>query len=94
MSTWKTPQLKSLSQAIALLDNEKDVTNFLRDLCTLEELTEISHRWEAVKMISNKKTYRDIATKTGMSTATITRIARWLKHGEGGYKKTLEKLAK
>ncbi|MFZ2189413.1 MAG: YerC/YecD family TrpR-related protein [Candidatus Magasanikiibacteriota bacterium] len=94
MLTWKTPQLKNLSKALATLDNEKDIANFLRDLCTLEELTEISHRWEAVQMINNKKTYREIAAKTGMSTATVTRIARWLKHGEGGYKKTLEKLAK
>jgi len=92
--TWKTPQLKNLAKALSLLDNEKDVINFLRDLCTLEELAEISNRWEAVQMINNNQTYREIASKTGMSTATITRIAKWLKHGEGGYEKALKKSAK
>ena len=92
--TWKTPKLKKLSQAFLSLKEEKDMTNFLRDLCTLEELAELSNRWEAVKMLEAGKPYREVAEKTGMSTTTITRIAHWLKHGEGGYKKALEKLAK
>jgi len=29
---------------------------------------------------------------TGASTATITRIASWLNHGEGGYRAMLDKL--
>lgn len=92
--TWKTPKLKKLSQAFLSLKEEKDITNFLRDLCTLEELAELSNRLEAVKMIETGKPYREVAKKTGMSTTTVTRIAHWLKHGEGGYKKALEKLAK
>ena len=35
--------------------------------------------------------YQDIAQKTGLSTTTVTRIAHWLKHGEGGYKTALKK---
>ena len=34
---------------------------------------------------------RDLA-RTGASTATITRIASWLNHGEGGYRAMLDKL--
>ena len=59
--------------------------NFLRDLCTLEELEELSARWEAAQLIAKKMPYREVAEKTGLSTTTVTRIAHWLHHGEGGY---------
>jgi uncharacterized protein YerC len=36
--------------------------------------------------------YGDISRRTGASTATITRIASWLKHGEGGYREMLDRL--
>jgi uncharacterized protein YerC len=36
--------------------------------------------------------YAEISHRTGASTATITRIAQWLHHGEGGYLKALERL--
>lgn len=62
---------------------------FLRDLCTLEELQSLSMRWQVVLMLTKGKSYRDIAKATGASTTTITRIAHWLEHGEGGYKKVL-----
>ena len=90
MTNWKTQKLKKLAQTFSFLDNEKDAQNFLRDLCSLDELAELSNRWEAVKMIDAKVPYRAISEKTGMSTATVTRIAKWLNHGEGGYKKALK----
>ena len=92
--TWKTPQLKKLTEALLTLKDEKEMMDFLRDLCTLEELNELSKRWEAVKMIEAGKSYREIAQKTKMSTTTVTRIAHWLEHGEDGYKVALKKLAK
>jgi uncharacterized protein YerC len=36
--------------------------------------------------------YAEISRQTGASTATITRIAQWMHHGEGGYAKALERL--
>ena len=72
------------------LKNENDLLNFLRDLCTLEELDELSHRWETVELLDEGMSYREIAEKTGLSTTTITRIAHWLQHGEGGYQKALK----
>ena len=65
--------------------------NFLRDLCTLEELEELSSRWEVVLLLQQKKSYREIAKKTGVSTTTITRIAHWLKYGEGGYRAVISR---
>lgn len=94
MNTWKTPKLKRLAQALIAIDAEKDMLNFLRDIATLEELEELSNRWEAVQMLAKGKPYREIADKTGMSTTTVTRIAHFLKHGEGGYTQALKKLTK
>ncbi|MGA7271934.1 MAG: Trp family transcriptional regulator [Acidimicrobiia bacterium] len=36
--------------------------------------------------------YREIAELTGASTATITRINQWLRHGAGGYRMVLERM--
>jgi TrpR-related protein YerC/YecD len=91
-TNWKTKKVKNLSRALLSLKNEKDMLAFMRDLCTLEELTELSNRWEAVKMIEQNIPYREVAEDTGMSTTTVTRIAHWLKHGEDGYRKALKNI--
>ncbi len=65
---------------------------FLRDLCTLEELEELSERWHIAQLLDTGESYRSIAEKTGVSTTTVTRIAQWLEHGEGGYKIALTKV--
>ena len=92
MTVWKTPKLKKLIQALLTLKTENELLNFLRDLCTVDELQELSIRWEIVQMLENNLSYREIAKKTGVSTTTITRIAYWLENGENGYKTALMKL--
>ena len=94
MKTWKTTKLKSLARAFLSFKTERELLNFFRDLMTLEELEELSGRWEAVLLLEKGIPYRDIAKKTGLSTATITRIASWLNHGEGGYRSALEHIKK
>lgn len=91
MANWKTKQLKQLAHAFLSLKDEKNMMHFLRDLCTIEELEELSGRWEVVVLLSKGKSYRDIAEKTGVSTTTVTRIAHWLNNGEGGYQEALKK---
>jgi len=90
MPTYKTAKLKQLAKALLSFKQEKEMLHFLRDLCTLEELDELSSRWEVVQFLADELSYREISKKTGVSTATITRIAHWLKEGEGGYTKALE----
>ncbi len=91
MEKWKTTKLKRLAGVLSSLKDEKEMLAFLRDLLTLDELEEVSRRWQAVELLDKGKTYRDIAESTGLSTTTVTRIAHWLEHGEGGYKAALEK---
>mgnify|MGYP001582882926 CR=1 FL=1 len=91
MPTWKTPKLKKLATILLSFKDAGMLLNFLRDLCTLEELEEMSSRWEAAQLLRRGIPYRDIAEKTGLSTTTITRVAHWLHHGEGGYRAALDK---
>ncbi len=86
---WKNEKLKDLARAFSVIKNPHNIAIFLRDLCTLDELEEMSNRWQAVLLLNQGKTYREIAKKTGLSTTTVTRIAYWLEHGEGGYKAAL-----
>ena len=85
-------EMKGLCRAILLLKTEAEVKKFLRDLCTLSELTAMSERWQVAKQVKKGVPYRDICKKTGSSTATITRVAHWLHHGMGGYKLMLNRV--
>lgn len=90
---WKTTDADALLEAIVTLDTVDEAARFLRDLCTRRELEEMSHRWRAVKLLREGLPYREISERTGLSTATITRINQWLQHGTGGYQEMLDKLA-
>ncbi len=65
---------------------------FFRDLCTLHELEELADRWAIVRLLEQGRNYREISESTGASTATVTRIAQWLRHGTGGYRLLLDRL--
>ena len=88
---WRTPETEALIEAILRLDTREGAERFLRDLCTLGELHDMAQRWAVVRMLDEGMHYAEISRQTGASTATITRIASWLNHGEGGYRDMLER---
>ena len=89
---WRTPEAEALVDAIVRLDTREDAERFLRDLCTLGELRDMAQRWAVVRLLDAGMHYAEISRQTGASTATITRIASWLNHGEGGYRRMLDRL--
>ncbi len=89
-----TSQLQDLYEAIASIENPAEAAAFLRDLLTIAELTEFANRWQIVLMLDNGKPYAHIAKELGVSTTTVTRVAHWLNHGTGGYRKALERMKK
>jgi TrpR-related protein YerC/YecD len=89
---WRTPDAEALFQAILSLDGLDETERFFRDLCTLSELRDMAQRWAVVRLLAQGKHYAEISRETGASTATITRIASWLHHGEGGYEAMLAKI--
>jgi TrpR-related protein YerC/YecD len=88
---WKSADTDALFDAMLTLEDRDDVERFLRDLCTRNEIEELSARWAVVRLLDGGLSYRAIAAQTGVSTATITRISEWLRHGTGGYRTVLER---
>jgi TrpR-related protein YerC/YecD len=89
---WRTPETDALIDAILRLESRDEAERFLRDLCTLGELRDMGQRWAVVRLLDDGLHYAEISKRTGASTATITRIASWLNHGEGGYRRMLDLL--
>ncbi|GAB6180239.1 YerC/YecD family TrpR-related protein [Desulfotomaculum defluvii] len=83
----------SLFEAILSLRNIDECYHFFEDICTVSELRSLAQRLEVAKMLEANRTYGDIATKTGASTATISRVKRCLNYGADGYKLVLRRLA-
>jgi TrpR-related protein YerC/YecD len=86
---WRSREVDALLDAILTLETRAEAAAFLRDLCTLGELHDLAQRWGVVRMLDEGLHYSEISRRTGASTATITRIASWLHHGEGGYRAVL-----
>ena len=83
-----------LSNALLLLKNNKEVNEFLTDLCTPSELKALNERWSvAQKKKKNELSYREIADKLKTSTTTVTRVARFLSSEQNyGYKTILKRI--
>jgi len=88
----KTKAAQDLYQALAKLNNPKEISDFLRDVLTLEEIEEASRRFLVAKLLKSGKSIRETKRETGVAIATIVRINYWLHHGMGGYDLALEKL--
>lgn len=89
---WDSKQAEELFLAIASLKNSKEAKFFMRDLCTPEELVDMSDRWQTVKQLAKGYDYRTIASNLKISTTTVARVAQWLFNGLGGYQQMLNKL--
>ena len=83
------PGLDALADALLTLRTRDEARRFLRDLCTLGELQAVAHRWQIVRLLAEGRPYLEIAERVHTSTATVTRVAQWLRHGAGGYELAL-----
>ena len=81
----KTEAVDHLFEAILTLKTPEECYAFFEDVCTVNELLSLSQRYEVAKMLREKKTYLDIAERTGASTAPISRGNRSLNYGNDGY---------
>lgn len=88
---WRTDDTAALFGAVLTLETIDEAASFFRDLCTRKELADLSHRWAVVRLLEEGLSYREIAERTGASTATVTRINQWLQHGTGGYRLALDR---
>jgi TrpR-related protein YerC/YecD len=81
----------NLYEAIASLRNTDEARRFFRDLCTRSELDAMAHRWEVAQLLDEGLPYLEVSKRAHASTTTVTRVAQWLRNGEGGYALALKR---
>jgi TrpR-related protein YerC/YecD len=91
-SKLKSEDMDYLFDGILSLQTKEECYRFFEDICTINEIKAFEQRLQVAKMLSDKRTYLDIASTTGASTATISRINRSLNYGNDGYKLILGRL--
>jgi TrpR-related protein YerC/YecD len=79
---------RALCTAILALRSVDECRSFFRDLCTPAELQAMADRWAVVELLP----YREIHKQTGVSVTTISRVARYLTSGNGGYRAVTDRL--
>ena len=82
----------NLYKALLLLQTEEECKKFFDDICTIGELNSIAQRLEVARLLYKEETFVEIGEKTGASSATISRVNRCIRYGEGGYKIVLDRL--
>jgi TrpR-related protein YerC/YecD len=84
-----------LIDALLALEGRKEAEAFLADLCTPREVEALSERWAVAQLLdSGELSYREIAEEAESSTATVVRVARFLKDMPyKGYRRVLDRLS-
>ena len=83
---------QQLVEVLTAMTDQLTLSDFLRDVMTEKEITEISARFEAAKMLTAGEPYTTIIQRTKLSSRTVARISDWLQNGTGGYAAALETL--
>ncbi|WP_306015691.1 YerC/YecD family TrpR-related protein [Oceanicaulis sp. MMSF_3324] len=86
--------IKALCDALLTLRSSEEMQRFLKDLTTPGEMQALAERWRVARLLAEgEKSYREISADTGVSTTTVTRVARFLTQEEHqGYQLVLDRL--
>lgn len=90
----KNDQFELLYDAVLSLKSKEECEAFFQDLCTMTELKSMTQRIEVAQYLDQGMIYNDILDRTGVSSATISRVNRSLQYGADGYKIVLPRLKK
>lgn len=82
---------KLLTDALLSIKNKEECNAFLEDICTIKEIDDLANRIYIAVLLSSGKTFLDVEEETGASSATISRVNRCLKYGEG-YRRIIERI--
>ncbi len=81
-----------LYEILAKLNTAEEVEAFFDDLCTYAEIEKMEQRIEAAQMFLDGATYNQVIKKTKISSATLSRVSRCIRHGSGGYSNILRQM--
>ena len=85
---------EQLFEAILSLKDKEQCYKFFEDICTISELKALAQRLEVARMLDEGSIYEEIVSKTGASTATISRVKRCLVYGADGYNSVMPVIRK
>ena len=77
----RTEAVDYLFSAILSLKDKEECYTFFEDICTINELLSLSQRFEVAKMLREKRTYLEIAEKTGAELTYTDVTTIFLTHG-------------
>ena len=78
-----------LFEVLSRISSEDDCRALFEDLCTYAEIEKMEQRLECAQMLLDGETYNRIIEKTDISSATLSRVSRCIRHGSGGFKPVL-----
>ncbi len=90
----KNKMVDELFDAILTLKNREDYYRLFEDLCTVGEMHSLAQCLSVAKMLDQGFKYDDIVKETGASTATISRVKRFLDYGADGYRQAIDRINK
>lgn len=87
-------KINQLYDALLLLESRDDCKRFMADLCTPKEIIDLTDRLEVARLLKETDmSYREISGEIGVSTTTVTRVARFLtQEPHKGYELVLNKM--
>lgn len=88
----RDPLADDLFRAVLRLRTVEECYRFFEDLCTIGEVKALTQRFAVARMLDQGLTYEQIAARTGASSATISRVRRFLTYGADGYALVLRRL--
>ena len=92
MANWHNEMTDHLMKVFSELNTPEECYSFFEDLCTIKEILDMSQRLEIAMILKKGANYQEINKKTGVSTATISRVNKCLSYGSGGYESVLERM--
>jgi TrpR-related protein YerC/YecD len=86
--------LSDLCDALLVPRDRDEMRLLLLDLCTPAELRTLAERWHVARLLDGTDLpYREIHDATGVSTTTIVRVGRFLRHEpHQGYRRAIDAL--
>lgn len=82
----------ALYRALLELKTPEECYAFFEDLCTVSEQMAMEQRFEVAMLLDQGSIYNDVLDKTGVSSATVSRVKRCLNYGSGGYRTVLDRI--
>lgn len=75
--------IPELFDTILKLRTREDCAAFFADLCTEKEVENMASRLAAARLLMEGKTYLQVIDAVDISSATLSRVSRCVRHGTG-----------